>query len=210
MNRIQTITFKQDWRCFPKGWTITPKPKTNLLVGDQGCGKSTLLDCLATNKSDVIDIALENDALVETFYLDTEKHNPRMVSSLDLTHLPTHQVLSSRFGSHGESLLPMVTTCNQAEEKIIFVDEPEAGLSIRSQYEILEAFQKAEKQGCQIFIATHSMILIESQLEVFSLEHNQWMDPTNFLTTQKPPKPVKPNAKPKPTGARTGRKTRNT
>lgn len=167
---------------------MIPIPGINLLVGDQGCGKSTLLHCLALNKTDKINIILENNELVETRHLDTEKHNPRTVGDINGTHLPVHQVLASRFHSHGQTLLPMVVACEEADQIILFIDEPEAALSIRSQHRITKAILKAASQNCQIFVATHSKILIESQENVFSLEHNQWLPNQEFLKSQETPK----------------------
>ena len=185
MNRIQKITFKTDYLCYKAGWSFEPRPGINLIVGDQGCGKSTLLKLLATNNTEKVDISLENDKLINTYYLDTEKHNPRMVSHLDMTHVGTGMVLHSRFMSHGETILPIVASCEQGKDSIFFFDEPESGLSIRSQYAVNRAITAAEKNGCQLLIATHSWILMNCQSKVFSLEHNAWMRPNEFLETQK-------------------------
>lgn len=192
MNTIKKISFPNDFRCFKAGWSMEPKPGLNLLVGDQGCGKSTLLELLGNNHRHIADYTLENHELVETFFLDTEKNNPRGLSDLSDTHLPAAVAIGSRWKSHGETILQLVLTSSQAKDSILFVDEPEAGLSVRSQFKVLNALQKAQKQGCQIFVATHSQILIEAVDSVFSLEHNAWMTPQDFIQTQKYP-PQRPS-----------------
>jgi predicted ATPase len=72
----------------------------------------------------------------------------------------------------------------KAKNVVLFLDEPESGLSIRSQYRILESINKAKNNGCQIFIATHSAILINSVDKVLSLEHKKWMNSGDFICSQ--------------------------
>lgn len=202
MNFVTKVKFKKEHRCFPSQWEFTPQPGINLLVGDQGCGKSTLLHALGTNQKDLISVTLQNPEIaVNTRYLDTEKHNPRAISDLGATHLPAVYAISARFKSHGQAMLPLVEACKTARDNIIFLDEPEAGLSVRSQYGVSNALQTAVSRGCQLFVATHSTILMELTENVFSLEHNQWMKTQDFIQSQK----QAPTKKNQPTKARTSK-----
>jgi predicted ATPase len=188
LNTIKRITFLEAWRCFPKGWTWEPLGTRgiNLLVGDQGCGKSTLLGLLGTNNQKIIHVELENQEGVQTLYFDSEKHSPRAVSDLNATHFETSVVLGSRFVSHGQALLGLVEKCREAEKAIVFLDEPENGLSLRSQYRVANAIKRAQSQGgCQVFVATHSQVIMEAVKEVFSLEDNRWMKVPEFLEDQR-------------------------
>jgi len=38
---------------------------------------------------------------------------------------------------------------------------------------------------CPMFIATHSIVLMESVHEVYSMEHMRWMTSEEFIQTQK-------------------------
>ncbi len=93
-------------------------------------------------------------------------------------------VLSSGMKSHGQVLLPLIKQFTEAKRGLLFIDEPETALSIRSQHLIADEFQKCIDNGCQIFVATHSQIIMERFGKVLSLEHRRWMDSSEFIETQ--------------------------
>lgn len=98
----------------------------------------------------------------------------------------------SRFKSHGETLLPMLENFVDAKTGLVFIDEPETALSMRSQYRFVEIIKKARDNKCQVFVSTHSRIIIEGvaefmdKPEILSLEHRCWMSPEKFIKTQQP------------------------
>lgn len=100
--------------------------------------------------------------------------------------------LISKFKSHGETLLPMLQQFIDKKSGLIYIDEPETALSMRSQYKFVEIVKSAVEKKNQIFIATHSRIVIEElasimdEPAVLSLEHRQWMSPKDFIETQLP------------------------
>ena len=177
-----------------KGYKIPDLKDINLLVGDQGSGKSTLLKLLADN-SESITVELSEQAKlngVPSYYFDAEKDNPRIN---DPQHYSDHggndigigyaQALVSRFKSHGECLVDFtVTGINQSSDCVLLFDEPENGLSIRNQLRLVRALNDSVDRGCQVFVATHCLPLIESQEEVFSMEHDRWMRSGRFIATQ--------------------------
>src|SRR5262245_54831264 len=133
------VEILDDFHNLRKGCTIEMKPAT-LLVGDQGCGKSTLLH-LMTSGSKIIKVYLSRDANnkgVETYYFDSESMNPRIQGMDDFTNpngssrgIGLGAGLSSRFMSHGEVLQKFtVLGVKQAKACIVFLDEPESGLSL--------------------------------------------------------------------------------
>lgn len=162
----------------------------NLLVGDQGCGKSTLLNLLQKSHKD-IEISLAEHVLkngIKTFYFDTEKDNPRMKDPQMFSDASGRSkgigfggAIASRFQSHGEVLESFtIGPLKKAKNSVIFLDEPESGLSITNQYKLIDAICKAVEGGCQLFIATHCYPLIEC-FNVISLEHNQQMTGVEFI-----------------------------
>lgn len=181
----------EDYRCFKKGEIFTFDPEITLLVGDQGSGKSTLLSALHSMEN-WLTIKLSEQCLSEgcsTYFFDTEKMNPRMQQDLSgiLNQNVYKQHIYSHFRSHGEVLKdwlinPLKNAKNQ--NAILFIDEPESGLSIRSQYQLLKEIKK-QKKNKQFVIATHSIIFMEEIGKVLSLEHKKWMDTKDFLKTQK-------------------------
>lgn len=86
--------------------------------------------------------------------------------------------------SHGQVMLPLLLANKDVKGKTLFFDEPEAGLSIRSQYKVMEHFRKLSKNN-QLVIATHSPIFMEEVGEVYSLEHRKIISATDFINWQK-------------------------
>ena len=98
--------------------------------------------------------------------------------------IPELDILTARMKSHGQAIIPLLDSILKYENSILLIDEPENGLSIRSQYRLIDNMKKASKT-CQIIVATHSMFLIEEFNEVFSLEHNRILSGSDFIKTQK-------------------------
>ena len=94
-------------------------------------------------------------------------------------------IVQSHFASHGETILPLMEHITTEKDRLIMIDEPESGLSIRSQYKLVGFFKKAVKNNCQLLVATHSMAVIESFDEVFNLEIMKYQSSEDFIKSQK-------------------------
>jgi predicted ATPase len=109
---------------------------------------------------------------------------------------PLMDAITSRLKSHGETLLPMLEKFVKAKFGIIFIDEPETALSIKSQYKFVEILKRAVESKCQVFISTHSQIIMEgvekfmkedvgvTDYKILSLEHKKQMGVAEFIKTQ--------------------------
>lgn len=179
MGVVKKIVLKAEYRVFKKGMVIELRDDINLLVGDQGAGKSTLLKALS-QPNEYAAFEFVTDGSVGTKFFDTESGNPRVTQS----NLDIKQKVVSKFSSHGETMKPIVLHCRHIKDSVILIDEPESGLSIRSQLEMIEAFKEAVANKCQLIIATHSPILMQSVDAVYSVEHKKWMSPENFILSQ--------------------------
>ena len=201
---VESIKVLKEKYCLEEGFKIEDALPITLLVGDQGCGKSTLLSLMNSEGYDPskIEVGLSKLGLkgVNTFFFDSESMNPRVAPDHNYYDAKGRSVgigmagkLQSFFESHGETLLNFtVRGINQAEGVVMFFDEPESALSVRSQLALVDAIQKASNERqCQFFIATHCMPLIESQEKVYSLEHRKWMTSKEFIDSQKEPKEEK-------------------
>ena len=198
---ITKITIKQAYRCFPADFEIVPEQLT-LLVGDQGSGKSSLLELLSPRTSlepkrskhnkTIVDVELTDEAErngVKTFYFDTEKNNPRVVDPMTYTNIDgTNRgiglagALQTRYQSHGEVLQHFtVEPLAAAKDCIVFIDEPEAGLSLRNQYKLVQSIRTALGNNCQLFISTHCLPVISAFDRVYSMEHRRWMSSNDFV-----------------------------
>lgn len=193
---VESVKFLKDHRTFKKGETFELQNLT-LLVGDQGSGKSSLLDLLKGGcDRNTLDLELTElgHKGVETFFFDTEKMNPRLKSPQDYANMDgTNKgigygnALSSQFQSHGQVMVAFtVNAIKKAENAVVFLDEPESGLSIRNQYKLSSEIHNAVNQRkCQFIVATHCLPLIQSIKNVLSLEPKKWMTTDEFLESQK-------------------------
>lgn len=168
----------------------------NLLVGNQGCGKSTILKLLSINHKD-IKLSLNENTIkngIKTFYFDSEKDNPRTKDPILYTNVSGgdkgigfKNALLTRWESHGETLQRMIIEpLKNAENCVIFLDEPESGLSLTNQFILIKEIKNAVKRGCQFLIATHCYPLI-MEFNVISLEHNKQMKGSEFIELIKNP-----------------------
>lgn len=166
----------------------------NLFVGNQGCGKSTMLNMLFTGYKD-LEIILYPDTQnneINAFFFDTEKDNPRIKDPISFTSpsrgnkgIGFKSAVMTNFASHGQVMEKFtISPLLKAKDCVIFLDEPESGLSITNQFRLIEAINVAITNNCQIFIATHCYPLIES-LNVISLEHYKQMTGKEFINLVK-------------------------
>ena len=192
---IKKILFNKEFRSYDAERLLEFRPGINLIVGDQGCGKSSLFYAIMNWQES--GIAMDYDPKSSYRFMDTEFMNPRLsfqdkyhrgmsvkeYDSAKYEHVKNQLIHDLTRQSHGESLLPMVLGSTEGGVTY-FIDEPESGMSIRSQYKILEHFRNMSEHS-QLIIATHSQVLINGVDEVLSLEHFRWMSPEEFINTQR-------------------------
>lgn len=180
------VKMKQDFRVLKQGEEFEFHPGVNLLVGDQGAGKTSLLKILMgggknTFSKDKADILC--DVLTETRSFDFEKDNPRVRSRVE-----TMTDVVCIMASHGEVNRQMFKDQSEFKNLLIILDEPDSALSIRSCYLLVDAFNKAVDNGCQIVAAVHNPIIISSFPSVLSMEHRHWMKSQDFVLDHTPNK----------------------
>lgn len=178
---LRKIKFKKDYRkVFKKDQIIEFQPGMNLLVGNQGSGKSSLMDLFYRVRKDLQDEIYGIDCdLIETLAFDTERDNPRKKGTIEST-----VQVAMMWSSHGQSILSIMNKIQEAENKLVFVDEPESGLSIKSQHAIIKPFNKAIENGCQMVVATHSIILMKAFENVFDMEKREWINSEKYISNQ--------------------------
>ena len=190
---IEQAKIANKHRCFKKGQKFEFRDIT-AIVGDQGCGKSTLLKGLQAQDK-FLNLQLTPLGLkgVNSYYFDTEHMNPRTTDPNLYTKANGEDKgigfvgsFFTRFKSHGEVLKVYTVDClKKAKDSVILLDEPESGLSLKNQYKLWVEIKAASERGCQVILATHSLVIIQSAEDVLSLEHGKWMKSDVFVNTQK-------------------------
>lgn len=107
------------------------------------------------------------------------------VNVIDKKLIDLDVITRSAMQSHGQALFPFLEEALKVEGGIVFLDEPETSLSIKSQRKLASMLNLAAKDN-QIFIATHSEILIRAVNTVLSLDEPKpvWVENTEFLDKQ--------------------------
>lgn len=179
---LRSITFLEDFRCFNEGERFAFHPGINLLVGDQGTGKSTLLQIIRGKFKHDMDKVYKMDAdPIPMRAFDFETDNPRVQSRFGegRAFMPT---ALARFASHGEFNIALLRNLLTVDDPIaVVIDEPDQALSPRSCYRLADLLQELAGRGHQIIASVHNPILIQSQSEVYSVEHREMIDPDEFL-----------------------------
>lgn len=192
--------------------------KSNIvfLIGENGSGKTTLIEAMACyfgldkfggSKAFIKkDDAPLSDFLVipkrhphkdiyffraETFFNLEEELKKYGMHEKDhsLVHKYTNSNKTFRQMSHGQGFKTFFK--NRIGEKgLYFFDEPETALSIQNQIEFLFMLKEFEKRDCQIFIATHSPILLaypKAQILSIgdSIEEVKYEETENFSETKR-------------------------
>lgn len=94
-------------------------------------------------------------------------------------------ITTSAMKSHGQALFPFLEEALKVKNGIVFLDEPETSLSIKSQRKLGFMLTEAARTN-QILIATHSQILIDRVEKVLSLDEPKptWIDNQQFFKKQ--------------------------
>lgn len=122
------------------------------------------------------------DKMGDNFVQSMESVFPLFMENEEKDGFSQMDMIRSKFKSHGQVLFPILKTISEKKNGVIFLDEPETSLSIRSQYAVVDAIKTAEQNGCQLFIATHSPVLMDAVGQVLSLEHGaKWVDSSWFM-----------------------------
>lgn len=185
---LNKVIFRKDFRCFKAGEILAFRPGVNLIVGEQGCGKSSLLFALRNKNSTMEKIT--NNIIIDvdtggvyhkTMIFDFEKDSPRVkeLPKKDKLFMPCF--VHKFFASHGQTVNKIIQSIEDVSNHLIFMDEPDMALSIRSCNKLVKTMKSAAEKGNQILAAVHNPIVISSFDEVFNMECRQWEPSKNFI-----------------------------
>lgn len=151
--------------------------QTTILTGDNGSGKSTLVEAIAVTAGanaaggsrHARFEAADHSRLHASLTL-TRRENPRDVfflrgeTYLDLAEYheslgPEDSLQDLTRRSHGQGIMRMARE-RFGPDSLIILDEPEDGLSVFSQLELLGLLAVLARRGAQVLMATHSPVLL--------------------------------------------------
>lgn len=147
-----------------------------ILTGENGSGKSTFVESVAVDKqanpsggSRNARFTAAGDAVTALPLRIGRTENPRDVfflrgeSFFDLAEyhasLPGDPLAGIRERSHGEGIMDVLTR-RVGPGTLLLLDEPEDGLSIFTQLELLGLLTVLARRGSQVIMATHSPVLL--------------------------------------------------
>jgi len=151
--------------------------QTTIFTGDNGSGKSTLVEAIAVaaganaagGSRHARFEAADHSQLHASLTL-TRRENPRDVvflrgeTYLDLAEYheslgPEDSLQDLTRRSHGQGIMRIARE-RFGSDSLIILDEPEDGLSVFSQLELLGLLAVLTRRGAQVLMATHSPVLL--------------------------------------------------
>nr|WP_120492586.1 AAA family ATPase [Corynebacterium lactis] len=146
-----------------------------VLTGENGKGKSTILEAIASamgvdteggsrfkgqhNRSSLpLALTKRNPPDIFFFRGDAHLNLARFYSSIGGLAVGDYAIDLTKM-SHGKSIMELVKH-RFGPDSLLILDEPEAGLSVLRQLELLGRLGALAEAGAQIILATHSPILL--------------------------------------------------
>jgi predicted ATPase len=187
---IKTLTFTEPWRCFKQDDAIVFHTGINLLVGEQGMGKSSLLQAIAAackSEKYQFEHGLAKKIKVTATAcpcggFDFEKNNLRTLSYFE-DGCTAAQISLSRM-SHGQANNLMLSGLKGARDTLLFFDEPDMSLSIKSITTLAALLWDAMGRGCQVIASVHHPFLIQAFPECFDMEAREWVSSDLYVQSQ--------------------------
>lgn len=168
LNKLTVIEegFTYKIKAFKEGREFIFKPGINLIVGENGAGKSIMIKTMLGNGNLHGKVVAKIDGSGAFSFLDAEKDNPRTKNpELLPSSLYGFGVASRMMMSHGETMKPILSAFDKDKSfepgTLIIIDEPEMALSIKSQLDVAELWEKGVKtKDLQFLVATHSPVFM--------------------------------------------------
>lgn len=191
---LDKIKFVEDFRCYKKDEEVVFNDNLTIISGDNGSGKSTLLSCirsmyevkwtLSDEPSAKNKIEIEGDKEGSVFYLDLSSDLYKNSSELDFDNMSLY--MQCQQSSSGEGVIFQLV--NLLKEKIstakmIIIDEPERGLSIKNQILISRVINKfsTENPEVQFIVTTHSEAILLTKKEIWSASHKSYISSDAYM-----------------------------
>lgn len=188
------VNFIEEYRCYKAGYKIIFKNNFTVITGENGSGKSTLLACIRALGKSKWSMSNDNQAQgkiekvmpeeTEIAYLDLSSDLYKGSPEFDFDNMSLYmQCVQS---SSGEGAIYQLVNFLEVhtDKKLIILDEPERGLSIRKQLAVASVIKDyvARNPEQQILITTHSPEFMALAPEIYSISHRGFVTPETYLS----------------------------
>jgi len=195
---LNKIKFIEDFRCYKTGEEIEFKDNLTIISGDNGSGKSSLLSCIRnmykvkwtlsddSGGKGKIEVTGDSEESVEgdVFYLDLCSDLYKNSAEFDYDNMSVYlQCMNSSSGEGVIYQLVSLLTTKLKDAKMIIIDEPERGLSIKNQFKIANVINKFvnDNPDVQFLVTTHSEALLLSKKELWSASHKSYLPSEDYM-----------------------------
>lgn len=187
---LNKIIIHQEYRKIPKDFSLEFKNKITVITGENGTGKSTILDLINQSNKEQYSSNFSNYTLDTTSelkgnieYLDSVSGLLKTLSYFDDDNMDLQ--IRSMKSSSGEGLLLQLANLNNKDlnNKLLILDEPERGLSIKQQLTLGKylKFLESKFENLQIIVVTHGYGILIKQEEVFSMNCHKYIKVEDFF-----------------------------
>ncbi len=190
---LNRITIHEDYRKLPKDFSLEFKNNITIITGENGTGKSTLLDLIkqSTEKnfsSDFSNYTLDTSIELKNniVYLDSVSGLLKTLSYFDDDEMDLQ--IRCMKSSSGEGLLLQLANLNNKDlnNKLLLLDEPERGLSIKQQLTLADylIFLTSNFDNLQIIVVSHGYGVLAKQKELFSTNSLKYITIDDFFKNE--------------------------
>lgn len=191
---LNKITINQEYRKIPKDFYLEFKNNLTVITGENGTGKSTLLDLIKQSSektkysADFSNYTLDTtiDLIGNIEHLDSVNGLLKTLSYFDDDNMDLQ--IQALKASSGEGLLLQLADLNKKDlnNKLLLLDEPERGLSIKQQLTLSKYmnFLINNFENLQIIVVTHGYGILATQEEIFSMNSLKYIKKDDFFINE--------------------------
>lgn len=194
---LKNVKFTEDFRVYKKDEEIEFKSSLTIITGDNGSGKSSLISCIRNlfkTKWTMSHCDAGNGKITsnvegshEIGYFDTSADLHKNAVEFDFDNMSLFVQCTQASSGQG-TLLQLANFFDiNKDKKLLILDEPERGLSLRSEQLFINYILKSwfEHPEMQILITTHSPLFMSMAEVVFSTSHKKYITHKEYLDWMK-------------------------
>lgn len=171
MDKLKTIEFAKDFRCYEAGTKFHLNDGLTLITGENGSGKSTLVGCIRAlykktpwTFSDIggEDVLVNERMDKACLYIDLNMDLLRNANEMDYDNIGLQITVMKKSAGQG-AMLQLFSMMSDGTQDMVILDEPERGLSESTQFVVGKFIERYlnKNPDKQVIVNTHSTIIME-------------------------------------------------